>query len=112
MSKHKAIPRKRMLLNLAHRVHDCMNCGRWSEHGCEPAHENGPASGKGVGLKAPDHRHAALCNACHGWFDGGAGMDPSGLYHGSRAYKKEMWTRAHFRTMDFYWGEGWIRVAD
>ena len=88
-----------------------MNCGQYSE-GCEPAHENGIAAGKGFGIKGQDHRHAALCHRCHAWLDqGGAGLDPSNLYSPTREDKREMWTRAHMRTYDYYWQQGWLRVA-
>ena len=103
--------RSRAMLNLAHRVTECMNCGQHTP-GCEPAHENGVAAGKGFGIKSHDHRHAALWHACHAFYDqGGNGMDPSGLYAATNKDKREMWTRAHLRTMDHYWSQGWLRVA-
>lgn len=104
--------RSRSLLNLAHRVHKCMNCGRWSEHGCEPAHENGISAGKGQSIKSHDHRHAALCHECHRFYDsGGTGMDPSGRFAPTWADKREMWQQAHAKTMDHYWSNEWLRVA-
>ncbi len=99
--------RNRKLLDLAHRINDCTNCGRWSE-GCEPAHENGIEAGKGFGIKSHDHRHAALCHACHAWLDQGSGDDPSGDW--CFLDKAEMWNRAHKRTYDIYWGNGWLTV--
>lgn len=90
--------RSRALLNLAHRVPVCMNCGRHTE-GCEPAHMNGLESGKGMAIKGNDHLHAALCHWCHSWLDqGGTKPDPSGLYQPTWAEKREMWTRAHLKT--------------
>lgn len=103
--------RSRKLLDLAHRVNECTNCQRWSAHGCEPAHQNGQASGKGIGIKGNDHRHAALDHQCHAWLDQGIGMDPSGRYSDSRADKQEMWIRAHMKTMDIYFANGWIKVV-
>lgn len=103
--------RNRRLLDLAHRVTSCMNCGRYTE-GCEPAHANGIEAGKGQSIKGQDNRHAALCHDCHAFYDsGGTGRDPSGRYHACRADKLEMWTRAHMATFDHYWSQGWIRVA-
>lgn len=104
--------RSRRLLDLAHRVQQCQNCDRWTEHGCEPAHQNGQESGKGIGIKGGDHRHAALCHDCHAFLDqGGNGKDPSGQWAATREDKREMWIRAHLRTMDLYWAQGWLRVA-
>jgi hypothetical protein len=103
--------RNRALLDLAHRVTTCMNCDRHTP-GCEPAHENGIAAGKGQSIKGQDNRHAACCFACHKWYDsGGVGLDPSGLYTPKRDDKKAMWTRAHLRTFDYYWSQGWLKVA-
>lgn len=94
--------RSRKLLDLAHAVQECTNCGRWSEHGCEPAHENGIAAGKGMSIKSNDHRHAALCHDCHTAYDSG----PM-----SREDKAEMFNRAYKRTQDIYWSQGWIKCA-
>lgn len=103
--------RDRRLLDLAHRVQQCMNCSAWSDHGCEPAHQNGLASGKAIGLKGHDNRHAALCHNCHAWLDQGGKQSPCGHWSPSREDKAEMWTRAHLATMDYYWDQGWIRVV-
>jgi hypothetical protein len=102
--------RNRALLDLAHRVDKCMNCGQWSP-GCEPAHQNGQDSGKGIGIKGHDHRHAALCHACHSWLDQGGKRSPCGQWAADRAQKAEMWTRAHMATMDYYWEQKWLRVT-
>lgn len=103
--------RNRSLLNLAHRVEECMNCGRYSP-GCEPAHQNGLESGKGIATKGQDHRHAALCHDCHAWLDqGGTKVDPSMRYSPTWEDKREMWTRAHLRTFDHYWSNGWLEVS-
>ena len=99
------------MLDLAHEIHECMNCDRWSESGSEPAHENSITAGKGFAIKSQDQRHAALCHACHAWLDQGSGMDPSGLYEGTKKDKWEMWIRAHLRTFDEYWRRGYLRVA-
>lgn len=101
--------RSRRLLDLAHRVTECQNCGRFSPDGCEPAHENGIEAGKGFGIKSHDNRHAALCHDCHAWYDQGGKRDPSGDW--SVDQKQFMWDRAHKRTFDLYWSEGWLKVA-
>jgi len=93
--------RNRRLLDLAHRVNECMACGRYTE-GCEPAHENGIEAGKGFGIKGADHRHAALCHDCHRHYDQG---------RASKSDKAEMWNRAFKRTYDFYWSQGWVKVS-
>lgn len=100
--------RCRKLLDLAHRVTTCMNCGCHTA-GCEPAHENGVTAGKGFGHKTADNRHAAMCHRCHAHYDQGTGLDPSGLYEG-RDGKREMWIRAHLKTFDLYWSNGWIKT--
>src|SRR6187551_16729 len=94
--------RSRSLLNLAHRINECTNCGAYSVEGCEPAHENGINAGKGFGIKGHDNRHAALCHSCHADYDQGPG---------SADDKAAMWNRAHKRTFDIYWRNGWLRVA-
>ena len=94
--------RDRRLLDLAHRMEYCTLCLRPSPDGCEPAHENGAAGGKGMGIKAHDNRHAALCHSCHSWYDQG---------RAPRAEKQEAWCKAHLRTMDEYWRRGWIVVS-
>lgn len=90
---------------------ECTNCGAYSPEGLEPAHENGIAAGKGQSIKSQDNRHAALCHACHAWYDSGGTDSPCGLYAPVRAEKKEMWVRAHLRTFDEYWRRGLLRVA-
>jgi hypothetical protein len=101
--------RSRKLLDLAHRVNECTNCGKWSEHGCEPAHQNGISAGKGFGIKSHDHRHAALCHACHAWYDQGGKRSPCEMW--SSGQKEFMWTAAHMKTMDLYFSNGWLKVA-
>lgn len=101
--------RSRALLDLAHLVTTCQNCERHVEHGCEPAHANVAEWGKGMSRKADDWAHAALCHDCHAWLDQGFGNSPCGQYKGMD--RREMWTRAHFRTFSHYWREGWLKVA-
>lgn len=105
--------RNRSLLDLAHLVHTCTNCERYIEDGCEPAHANGAAFGKGMSLKADDAMHAALCHRCHTWLDqpGAFGSDPTGRYNTMREDRLAMWTAAYFKTMALYWRNGWIKVS-
>jgi hypothetical protein len=104
--------RDRGLLDLAHEVYACTNCDRHVEHGCEPAHENGIAAGKGQSIKGGDHRHFAGCHECHLFYDSGSvGMDPSGRYSATREDKRQLFDSAHKRTFDEYWKRGWLRVA-
>lgn len=103
--------RSRSLLDLAHDVHECMHCGHYVESGCEPAHENGIAAGKGQSIKSQDNRHAALCHGCHAWYDSGSARDPTGLYGPNRTEKAEMWNKAHKKTFDAYWRAGWLKVC-
>lgn len=104
--------RNRPLLDLAHEVHECKNCGCHVSHGCDPAHEAGIVAGKAQGTKSRDGRHAALCNKCHTWYDsGGTQMDPTGLYEPTRSGKAEMWNRAHKLTFDEYFRRGMLMVA-
>ena len=102
--------RSRALLNLAHRVTECQNCGKYSP-GCEPAHENGIAAGKGFGIKSQDHRHAALCHLCHTWYDQGGKDSPCGTWECTKQDKTLMRERAHKRTFDYYWSQGWLKVT-
>ena len=99
----------RRLLDLAHGIDTCMNCGTFCG-GCEPAHEDTLEGGKAGGQKAHDNRHAALCHDCHVWYDSvRAGRDPSGVYLPHQ--RQEMWDRAHRRTFDVYWRRGQLKVA-
>ena len=94
--------RNRRLLDLAHRVDECQHCGKYTP-GCEPAHANWQEYGKGGALKAHDFYHAALCHECHAALDQGNTMD--------KAEKKDMWLRAHLKTIALYWKNEWVRVA-
>lgn len=102
--------RSRRLLDLAHNIQECTNCGRFTE-GADPAHENGINAGKGFGIKGHDNRHAALCRACHSWYDQGSGLDPSGRFNDTWEDKQAMWNAAHKKTFDLYWRAGWVKVA-
>jgi hypothetical protein len=103
MAMEMRVNRNRSLLNLAHHVHECTNCGEYVPSGCEPAHANWSEFGKGAMVKANDHWHAALCHRCHAELDQGMTL--------TREERKSLWQRAHIKTMDLYWHKGWIKVA-
>lgn len=109
----KGMYRNRGLLDLAHDLQICANCGRHSPEGLEPAHSNLEAHGKGFRLKAHDCFFAALCNACHAWYDnaGGSGLDPTGIWKSTWEDKREMLLRAMHKTMLELWRLGKLRVA-
>ena len=41
--------RSRSLLNLAHKLHTCPLCGKYTPDGLEPAHSDSQKHGKGMG---------------------------------------------------------------
>lgn len=104
--------RNRALLDTAHEIERCMNCGA-HRGGCEPAHSNEPEHGKAVGGKSHDCFFAALCERCHRWYDNqaGNGQDPSLRYDATRQGKREMFTRAMDATRLELWRLGKLRVA-
>lgn len=104
--------RNRRLLDLAHRIEICQNCGSFGADGMEPAHSNWAAHGKGKGLKSHDCFWAALCSACHRWLDnqGGAGRDPTGIYETTSQGKREMFLKAMHKTWLLLFRSGWLKV--
>jgi len=105
--------RNRGLLDLAHKIETCQNCGRERIEGMDPAHSNLSEHGKGKGLKAHDCFFAALCDLCHHWLDnqGGLGKDPSGVYDSTPADRAQMFARAMHRTWLALWRLGRLKVA-
>lgn len=102
--------RNRRLLDAAHQVQECQNCGRFTE-GCEPAHSNLGEHGKAVSMKSADCYFACLCHTCHSWLDQGHGMDPTGTFDGTREDKAAMWRRAYDKTVLLLWSRGMVKVA-
>lgn len=92
--------RNRKLLDLAHMVDQCQNCGKIVP-GCEPAHANSSRYGKGMSIKSHDCFHAALCHECHSELDQGRGL---------RNDKMDDWQRAFEQTLLYYWKHGWLKV--
>lgn len=105
--------RNRALLDLAHKMDQCQNCGVSTPEGCEPAHSNLSEHGKGKGLKAHDAFFAALCHQCHAWADnqGGHGKDPTGTYLNNPEAKREMFVRAMHKTWLHLFQRGWLKVV-
>ena len=93
--------RNRALLNLAHNLHKCPLCEKHSLDGLEPAHSNQGRHGKGMGIKAHDLFHAAICHDCHALLDNGIL---------NREDAVSMWEMAYDATMLEYWKRGWLRV--
>lgn len=85
--KHKYI-RSKKLLKLVVGL-DCQACG--SGEMVQAAHTNW-GGGKGRSVKADDNLVAALCLSCHYQVDQGAKL--------SKEEKKEMWQKAHRRTIN------------
>lgn len=99
------IHRDRKLLDLAHEQ-DCVNC---QSYGCDPAHSNEGALGKGGAQKAHDCMHAHLCRRCHAWYDAGRGKDPTGVWQDTekQEFGRVMILRTHIRL----WSLKLVRVA-
>jgi hypothetical protein len=98
--------RNRKVLNLAHRVTACQFllpvCQGASVEGCEPAHSNQSAHGKGKGLKADDSQHVAACPRCHRLYDGQLG------YVMPREDAVRLFNAARSRTFALYAKNGWL----
>lgn len=79
----------------------CQHCG--AEDGTIVAcHSNQLRDGKGMGLKTPDYRIAALCYACHTELDNGM------LW--SRAERIDIWEEAHRATIGLLFERNLIGV--
>lgn len=87
--KHQYVRSQKLLKLVAGLA--CQNCG--IDNGVQAAHSNWSEwGGKGKSLKASDEYTAALCLKCHYTIDQGA--------HLSKEERKEMWLKAHQRTVD------------
>jgi hypothetical protein len=95
--------RNRKLLNLAHRVNECMFkspvCEGISTRGCEAAHSDFQEHGKGMGQKASDDKVCACCKSCHNWI--GEKRVPREVLLG-------MFERGIDRTMGYYRKMKWL----
>lgn len=72
--------------------------------GCVPAHENSLASGHGLGKKADDQEHAAVCANAHDFLDGRKGG-------WDLETKRAEFERAKRATWRYYWTSGKVKVA-
>lgn len=102
--------RNRALLDLAHQVERCQNCGA-HRGGCEPAHSNLQEHGRGKDSKSHDCFFAALCHRCHAWLDQGRGKDPTDVYDCTGGDKREMFIRAMHKTWLLLWQLALVKVA-
>lgn len=103
--------RNRKLLDLAHAINRCCNCGSYQLAGCEPAHSNHQEHGRGSHNKSHDCFFAALCHLCHRWLDsGGRGKDPSERFEATREGKREMFDKAKDVTVLELWKRELIAV--
>lgn len=104
--------RNRRLLDLAHRIEQCKNCGSVQPEGCEPAHSDEQIHGRGKDNKSHDCFFAALCRHCHAWYDyGSKTQDPSRRFDPTREGKHEMFERAKDATLLDCWRNGWLKAA-
>jgi hypothetical protein len=90
------IYRNKDLLEIVRRS-PCQVCGR-EDGTVVAAHSNQLRDGKGRGLKAHDHRIAAMCFVCHSNLDQGNKL--------SKEERVEMWEDAHRKTI------GWLFEND
>lgn len=102
--------RNRKLLDLPHKGTDCKFliagvCIGYQPDGCVPAHSNEQAHGKGMRIKADDHRHVQSCNACHDEYDG-----RTNKLKLSRLQKKDLFAKGWERTIDYYFTQELVGV--
>jgi len=83
------------------REFECALCGT-QDGTVVAAHSNQLRDGKGKGIKAHDHRIAALCYRCHMAIDQGHRMN--------KQEKEAMWEEAHRKTIGFLFERGKIWV--
>lgn len=96
--------RSKKLLELAREAPCCMSCGRSNDGSVVAAHSNEQAAGKGMGIKAADFAVAYVCGSCHAEIDGRSGGH-------DREYRQSMWRRAFYKTLDWMWSTGKVRVS-
>ena len=96
-------------LTKAVRDYPCQHCDADDGTVCA-AHSNWPEHGKGGARKADDVFIAAMCFRCHSWLDQGKGRDPTGVWDDTE--KKEVWRRAHDKTLLRLFIDGRLRIAE
>lgn len=70
----------------------CMRCNA-QDGTVVAAHSNSLSDGKGKGIKAPDHKIAALCFRCHYEIDQGSKMN--------KQERRDVWVKAHIDTISW-----------
>jgi hypothetical protein len=80
----------------------CQHCGR-QDGTIVAAHSNQLRDGKGRGIKAHDHRTAALCYWCHMELDQGKNL--------SKTEREELWENAHRKTIGWLFENGYLTVS-
>jgi hypothetical protein len=93
--------RNKDLLEIVRRS-PCQVCGK-EDGTVVAAHSNQLRDGKGRGLKAHDHRIAAMCFVCHSNLDQGNKM--------SKEERVEMWEEAHRKTIGWLFENDHIKVT-
>lgn len=91
------------LLRYAKDAPHCMACGRHNSGDVVMAHANWAEYGKGMSIKANDWAVAAMCGRCHSELDQGSKMD--------REDRKEVWRRAHVKTLAWLFETGRLAVV-
>lgn len=96
----KLMYRNKKLLEVV-RQSPCQHCGT-DDGTVVAAHSNSLSDGKGKGIKAHDHKIAALCFRCHSNLDQGTTM--------SKTERREMWLNAHYKTITWLFESGKIEI--
>lgn len=96
--------RNKAILKLANIAPHCMSCAASNRGQVVAAHSNQLKHGKGVAVKAHDHKIAYLCDKCHHEIDNG--------HKFSRQERIEIWQEAHEKTLDWLFITGKIEVKD
>ena len=92
--------RNKALLEIV-RDSPCQLCGAMDGSVCA-SHSNQLRDGKGTGIKASDHRIAALCYTCHMELDQGSKM--------SKEDRQDIWEMAHRKTIGWLFESGRLKV--
>lgn len=68
------------------------------------AHRNDLRLGRGAYHKTPDIFGAILCEECHGYVDGTR-------FKTTKQEKRDFHQRAHERTLEWWWQQGYVKAA-
>lgn len=94
--------RNKTILSLANQSPRCMSCLAPNRGQVVAAHSNQIKHGKGIGIKAHDHKIAYLCKHCHHEIDNGNRL--------SKQERIDMWQEAHEKTLDWLFMSGHIEI--